>query len=290
MQSNDLTKSSIEVIPHRYSNLSEHDKDCTSDDEDDIPDDLEPLTQPNVELSSEDRKRTIMEPMEIEDVPNDDDDDDDLESLLRNSVTNETTTSTTTHHSKGYGCCHYERVGNVILLCQECPSRSSSSLVGHTNRRFCVGGGGVAIGPHWFGPMTVVFLVGWASFHFVRKASTSIGPISAIICICFMIATLYFLLETSYTDPGIVRKRNPPTDQESLSDYRWCDFCNVYQPPDGAHCPDCNVCISGYDHHCIWMGICIGKGNIKSFKIFNICWILYLLYCTLWVSFLGPIV
>jgi hypothetical protein len=40
----------------------------------------------------------------------------------------------------------------------------------------------------------------------------------------------------------------------------------------------------------VWMGVCIGKGNMKSFVRFNMCWILYLLYASLWVSLVGPLV
>jgi hypothetical protein len=277
------------ITPKNTNGLQDDDE----DDEDDIPNDLEPLTQTNIELSSNDRKRTKMEPLEIGHDDDDDnavavvhDDNDDLESLLRNQSTQNSPLM-----KNCCCCCPYERIGNVIFLCHKSPGRSSSSLLLCSSSPSHLCGDGLVIGPHWFGPMTVLFLVGWASSHFVLKAVTLIGPISAMICIGFMIGTIYFLLKTSFTDPGIVKQRcNMNPEDLVAEDYRWCDFCNVYQPPDGAHCPDCNVCISGYDHHCIWMGICIGKGNIKAFKMFNICWILYLLYCTLWVSFLGPII
>ena len=52
----------------------------------------------------------------------------------------------------------------------------------------------------------------------------------------------------------------------------------MYQPPGAMHCPDCNVCVEGYDHHCPWMGICIGKRNYKKFMTFNITWLTYLIY------------
>ena len=65
---------------------------------------------------------------------------------------------------------------------------------------------------------------------------------------------------------------------------------SVFQPPDGAHCPDCNVCVAGYDHHCVWMGTCIGKKNFKQFVRFNLSWIGYLLYAVLWITVVGPAV
>ena len=34
------------------------------------------------------------------------------------------------------------------------------------------------------------------------------------------------------------------------------------------HCPDCNICVEGNDHHCPWTGKCIGKKNQRSFIVF----------------------
>jgi len=62
---------------------------------------------------------------------------------------------------------------------------------------------------------------------------------------------------------------------------------SVYQPPDAVHCPECNVCVEGYDHHCPWMGTCIGKKNFTSFMVFNLTWLFYLLYAIIWVTLFG---
>lgn len=67
-----------------------------------------------------------------------------------------------------------------------------------------------------------------------------------------------------------------------------CCLSSVYQPPDGVHCPDCNVCVEGYDHHCVWMGTCIGKGNYRQFLRFNLSWLLYLVFAIAWVSVIAP--
>ena len=62
---------------------------------------------------------------------------------------------------------------------------------------------------------------------------------------------------------------------------------SVYQPPNAVHCPECDVCVEGYDHHCPWMGTCIGSRNYTPFLVFNLTWLFYLLYAILWVSFVG---
>ena len=53
------------------------------------------------------------------------------------------------------------------------------------------------------------------------------------------------------------------------------------QPATATHCEDCNACIDELDHHCPWMGKCIGKGNIAYFRRFNVCWMSYSLFVIL---------
>ncbi len=72
--------------------------------------------------------------------------------------------------------------------------------------------------------------------------------------------------------------------------WRYCAMCNVYQPPKAVHCPECHVCVDGYDHHCPWMGCCVGKRNYKPFMMFNLSWLTYFLYVAIWVSFVGRLV
>ncbi|KAJ0395667.1 hypothetical protein P43SY_009478 [Pythium insidiosum] len=59
---------------------------------------------------------------------------------------------------------------------------------------------------------------------------------------------------------------------------RYCDVCDVEQPRDAEHCDDCGVCVDGYDHHCPWMGKCIGRNNMHAFKMFNVSWVLYVVF------------
>ena len=42
-----------------------------------------------------------------------------------------------------------------------------------------------------------------------------------------------------------------------------CKICNLtYKLTDRiGHCDKCEICYYGYDHHCIWIGHCIGKYN-----------------------------
>lgn len=44
-----------------------------------------------------------------------------------------------------------------------------------------------------------------------------------------------------------------------------CPTCFIMRPLGSGHCKKCNVCIERYDHHCPWVGSCIGRNNYKYF-------------------------
>jgi hypothetical protein len=64
---------------------------------------------------------------------------------------------------------------------------------------------------------------------------------------------------------------------------RFCKTCKIFRPPGVSHCTKCNNCIERYDHHCPWMGNCIGKTNYKWFILF-LSTLLILIFFNLFIT------
>jgi len=61
---------------------------------------------------------------------------------------------------------------------------------------------------------------------------------------------------------------------------RFCPRCKIVKSiwKKTVHCSLCDVCIEGYDHHCVWTSKCIGHGNILPFGIFNVSVLILIIY------------
>ena len=71
------------------------------------------------------------------------------------------------------------------------------------------------------------------------------------------------------SDPGIVRRGDVSSEQEEQGHgFMMCSLCDMMRPTDARHCRRCNACILDLDHHCPWIGKCVGRYTIMAFWVF----------------------
>ena len=113
------------------------------------------------------------------------------------------------------------------------------------------------------------------------------------VCLCLLwyclLVTDFFMFKTASRDPGTIPNRNWGSVKGTLANkykkvskdarvffnqvhlahspmmfkFKYCESCDIFRPLRTSHCNLCGICCMKFDHHCIWLGTCVGKRNYK---------------------------
>ena len=105
----------------------------------------------------------------------------------------------------------------------------------------------------------IIGTLGGTIYVFIIKNLNILINIAYII-IFFIV--IIFLDRAALIHPGTELNKFQDKDR-----YSFCSKCKIYYNPHEkvGHCTLCNVCITKLDHHCVWVGKCVGKYNLCAF-------------------------
>jgi len=116
----------------------------------------------------------------------------------------------------------------------------------------------------------VIFIRIWVACpdgRLQRDLWTFFVPVGALVWACLIYITLW---STYFLDPGVIPRKDE-FDLARLTSLehgeRACITCKIIRPPSGKHCKYCDHCVEMFDHHCPFVGVCIGEGNYPCFLL-----------------------
>eukprot|EP00731_Ephydatia_muelleri_P022256 Em0014g847a len=73
---------------------------------------------------------------------------------------------------------------------------------------------------------------------------------------------------TPLTIVSVARQDRNQTGMGTREEYSFCVHCEIVVGAMTKHCKLCGRCVSGFDHHCVWLMLCVGCRNHRLFILF----------------------
>ncbi|XP_043830230.1 palmitoyltransferase ZDHHC9 isoform X1 [Dromiciops gliroides] len=156
--------------------------------------------------------------------------------------------------------------------------------------------------------LTLFLILGTCTLFFAfecRYLAVQLSPAIPVFAAVLFLFSMATLLRTSFSDPGVIPRalpdeaafiemeivgigsclseatngtvpqgqRPPPRIKNfqinnQIVKLKYCYTCKIFRPPRASHCSICDNCVERFDHHCPWVGNCVGKRNYRYFYLF----------------------
>ncbi|KAA0709414.1 Palmitoyltransferase ZDHHC9 [Triplophysa tibetana] len=158
--------------------------------------------------------------------------------------------------------------------------------------------------------LTLFLIIGTCSLFFGFECpylAVHLSPAIPVFAVLLFLFVMAMLLKTSFSDPGVLPRalpeeasfiemeieaangnvlagqRPPPRIRNvqinnQIVKLKYCYTCKIFRPPRASHCSICDNCVDRFDHHCPWVGNCVGKRNYRYFYLFTLSLSLLTIY------------
>ncbi|CAD8191868.1 unnamed protein product [Paramecium octaurelia] len=128
----------------------------------------------------------------------------------------------------------------------------------------------ITIGPHWPLSLCVIISIILGTYFISTTIYLKSGIWASLASILSSLILEVSFLRVFLKNPGVNFTLTEVTRTEKS-----CQPCKLKKELGTYHCFECDICVRGYDHHCPWVGKCIGEGNIIEFQLFLLSFLLF---------------